>query len=219
MADIDKNEYYLSRFEDQRHLLRTAIRGMADGDITQALTIAVVIRVLVHETGNQKPLLKRLKPNYLDLPILDRDMQKISAPPKDLQPGVQAITFFCPISAKMSTIEGKTTIGLVTDLNPDAYKLSTLGAWWENACMILPALGPFFRYELIVNLADKEGAHVDPRIKDRYQKVLESIFVNTQLNGENAALNVSRLVAGKCGVELLDCLDKNFPPPAAPAKP
>lgn len=214
MAEIDKNKFYLSRFEDQRHLLRTAIQGMADGDITQALTIAVVIRVLVHETGNQKPLLKRLKSDYLDLPILDRDFQKIAAPPKDLKPGVQAITFFCPISAKISVADGKTTIGLVTDLNTDGYKVSTLGAWWENACMILPDLGPFFRHELILNLADKEGAHVDPRIKERYQKVLESKFVNARLNGENAALNVSRLVAGKCGVELLNCLDKSFPVPA-----
>jgi len=216
MTEVDKKQYYLSRFEDQRHLLRTAIRGMAAGDITQALTVAVVIRVLVHETGSQKPLLKHLKPNHLELPILDRDLKTITAPPPDLKPGVQAITFFCPISAKISASEGKTTIALATDLDPAQYVKSTLGAWWENACMILPGLGPFFRHELILNLADKEGAHVDPKIKQRYQNVLESKFVNTLVNGENAALNVSRLVAGKCGVELLDCLDRNFPVAAKP---
>ena len=76
--------------------------------------------------------------------------------------------------------------------------------------MVLSGLGPFSRRELILNLADKEGAHVDANISQRYRQVLESQFVRMHLNGEDAALNVSRLAAGRCGIELLDYLDKNF---------
>jgi hypothetical protein len=182
---------------------------MAEGDLTRALHVATTIRVLVHETGRQKPLLKELRSNYLDLPI----MEWFPKPPESPAPGVQAVTFYCPISAKISVSEGKTTISLNTEMNAPEYKASSLGAWWGHPCMVLPGLGPFFRSELILNLADKEGAHVDANIGERYRLVLESQFIRTKMPGADGPLNVSRLVGGKCGVEMLDYLDKNFPGP------
>ena len=85
---VERRQYSLKRLEDHRHLLRTAIAAMAAGDLTRALNIATSIRALVHETGSQKPLLKELKGNYLDLPILDRFFE----PPRNLPPGVKAVT-------------------------------------------------------------------------------------------------------------------------------
>jgi len=58
----EKRKLLLSSLEDHRHLLRSAIKAMAEGDLRQALPIAVSIRTLVHETGRTKPLLKSLKP-------------------------------------------------------------------------------------------------------------------------------------------------------------
>ena len=210
MDAVERRKYALSRLEDHRHLLRIAIAAMADGDLTRALNIATTIRLLVHETARQKPLLKELRPDYLDLPIMERVIE----PPRNVPPGMRAVVFFCPLSAKLTVSPGMTSIGLITDLPSPMYTPSTLGAWWENPCMILPGLGPFFRKELILNLADKEGAHVDPNISKRYRQVLESRFVRVQLNGENSTLNVSRLVGGRCGVELLDYLERNFPAPS-----
>ena len=82
--------------------------------------------------------------------------------------------------------------------------------------MVLPGLGPFFRRELVMGLANKEGgAHVDSDIPKRYQMVLDSQFVHSMINDiDLGPLNISRLVAGRSGGELLDCLDKNFPVPA-----
>jgi len=208
MDPSDRKKYFLSRLDDHRHLLRAAVAAMGAGDLTQALNVATTIRVLVHETGNQKPLLKQLKPNYLELPILETVIER----PQNVPPGVQAVTFYCPISAKISVSEGKTIVGLITELDGSQYEPSILGAWWGNACMLLPGLGPFHRRELILNLADKEGAHVDANISERYRQVLDSQFVRASINDiDLGALNVSRLVAGRAGVELLDCLDKNFP--------
>jgi len=142
------------------------------------------------------------------LPILDRTMEA----PRDLGGGVKSITFYCPVSAKLSAPAGR--VGLITDLESPAYGQSILGAWWDaNPCMVLPALGPFFRRELVLGLANKEGGtHVDADIPKRYQMVLDSQFVHAKINDMDlGALNISRLVAGKAGVELLDCLNKNFP--------
>ena len=208
MSAIDRKQFFLSRFEDQRHLLRTAINGMGSGDIIQALHVATSIRLLVHE-GNNKPLLKHLNNNYLELPILDR----VNEPPQDGGPGIRAVTFYCPVSAKFSAPEG--ALSLITDLEPSVYRTTTLGAWWENACMVLPGIGAVYRRELILGLANKEGgAHVDAEISAKYQRLLESKFFSAKINDKILGpVNLSRMVAGKAGVELLDCLDKNFPPP------
>jgi hypothetical protein len=207
MTAEERKQFFAQKLNEQRHLLRASITAMGVGDLTQALHVATIIRTLVHETEASKPLLKHLHANYLELPILDRIME----PPKDLGGGVKSITFTCPVSA---TISDKGIVSLVPDVPGPEYVQSTLGVWWDrNPCMVLPALGPFSRRELVLGLANKEGgAHVDADIPERYQLVLDSQFVRFKINEIDVGpLNISRLVAGRAGVELLDCLDKNFP--------
>jgi hypothetical protein len=202
LTAAERRKFYSEKLADLRHLLKTALNGMAAGDLTQALHVATMVRVLVHETGSSKPLLKHLRQNYLDLPMLDRKL----IPP----PGHGAAVFYCPISAQIAS--DHSPIRLATDLDSDAYSLSTLGKWWANICMILPGVGPIYRKELILGLVNKEGgAHVDAEISLKYRQLIESRFVQTKINDvEMGAVNISRLVAGKCGVELLDCLNRNF---------
>ena len=57
----EKQKKLLDRLEDHRHLIRTAVEAMTTEDLRQALAIATSIRVLVHESGMSKPLLKALK--------------------------------------------------------------------------------------------------------------------------------------------------------------
>lgn len=201
-----KKEYLRERLEEQRHLLRKSIREMAAGDLAEAIHIAAIIRVLVHETGSSKPLLKQLTPNYLQMEILDR----IPSKEEDLPPGKRSVVVLSfPVSVRM-TSEG---IFLNPDLNVETYAPSILGKWWQRPCLILPGLGGFSRRELVLGLANKEGgAHVDPDISKRYHQLLESKSVHFGWNKETVApLNVSRLMTGQAGIELLDCLDRNFP--------
>lgn len=65
----ERKTFYLSRLEEHRHLMRSAVDRMAEGDLVHAITIATCIRALIHETGSSTPLLKRLRSNYLSLPI------------------------------------------------------------------------------------------------------------------------------------------------------
>ena len=203
MTTAERKQFFATKLVEQRHLLRSAIETMGAGDLTHALHVATIIRTLVHETGSSKPLLKYLKPNYLELPILD----VVHGPPKQ-----NAITYYCPVSAKLSAPPA--SICLMTEMNLPTYSQSILGAWWNsNPCMVLPGLGPFYRKELILGLANKEGgAHVDADIPQRYQSVLESQFVHAKINDiDLGALNISRLTAGRAGVELLHFLKSTFP--------
>ena len=81
--------------------------------------------------------------------------------------------------------------------------------------MLLPGIGPVTRRELVLGLVNKEGgAHVDERMPLKYKLLIESKFIQFKINEINLGpLSIARLVAGKCGVELLDSLDRDFPPP------
>lgn len=54
---------------EQMSLLRTSLDSFYAGNFAEALRIATAIRVLVHETGSSKPLLKQARPDALDLQI------------------------------------------------------------------------------------------------------------------------------------------------------
>ncbi len=162
----------------------------------------------MHETGSSKSLLGQLTPNYLDLKILDR--APVREETHELPHGTQSVVVMSvPISVKMNA-EG---VFLNPDLDVEAYQASILGKWWGRHSLILPGLGGFSRKEIVRGLADKEGgAHVDTDINPKYQQLLDSKSLQLGWNQEAVSpLNLSRFMAGQAGVELLDCLDKNFP--------
>src|SRR5258708_29720430 len=64
-------EKVLAMLKEQMDLLRTSLRAFYEGQFAESLRIATTIRVLVHETGMSKPLLKQARPDGLDLQILE----------------------------------------------------------------------------------------------------------------------------------------------------
>jgi hypothetical protein len=207
----DQRKFLRERLEEQRHLLRKSIKEFTSGDLTEGVRIATAMRVLVHETGSSKPLLKQLTPNYLELRVPDRAPAK----QEDAPPGTQRmVVMSVPISVKI-TDKG---VFLNPDLDIEVYAPSILGRWWTRPCLILPGLGGFSRKELVLGLANKEGgAHVDTDIPARYQQLLDSKALQIGWSKDGTSpLNLSRFMTGQAGIELLDCLDKNFP--IGPAK-
>lgn len=208
LSGENKKQYLRERFEEQRPFLSKSIKEFVSGDLAEAVRIAITIRVLVHETGSSKSLLGQLTPNYLDLKILDR--APVREETHELPHGTQSVVVMSvPISVKMKA-EG---VFLNPDLDVEAYQASILGKWWGRHSLILPGLGGFSRKEIVRGLADKEGgAHVDTDINPKYQQLLDSKSLQLGWNQEAVSpLNLSRFMAGQAGVELLDCLDKNFP--------
>ena len=65
----------------------------------------------------------------------------------------------------------------------------------------------------MLGLANKEGgAHVDPDISKKYQRLMESKSVQVGNSKDNLTpLKLSRLLAGQSGLELLWYLEKHFP--------
>ena len=209
LSKEDKRKLLLDNLEDHRHLLHSAIKAMTEGDLRQALSIAVSIRTLIHETGRTKPLLKSLKPNYLDLPIMDLPTR----PTHGVHPGgVRSITFNLPISVTFSTEEPR--IRLNPDIDPkNEVKPVPLGVWWNKTFMNLPAVGAYSRRQLVLDIADKEAVHSDVDISEQYRQLLGSQFLQFGFDdGKVATINISRLLVGKAGIQILSFLEAHFPP-------
>jgi hypothetical protein len=69
LSPENQKKFLHEKLEEQRHLLRKSVDELANGDLAEGVRIATTVRVLVHESGSSKPLLKQLTPNYLELPV------------------------------------------------------------------------------------------------------------------------------------------------------
>ena len=77
--------------------------------------------------------------------------------------------------------------------------------------MNLPAVGSYSRQQLILDMANKEAAHVDVRISEQYKLLLGSQFPRLGTDDKAAVVNISRLLVGKAGIQLLRFLQRHFP--------
>jgi hypothetical protein len=207
MGAEDRKRFIREALEEQRHLLRKSVKEMMAGDLIEAIRVATSLRVLVHESASSKPLLKQLNSDYLDLPILDEIPRK----DQNTAPGVHGVVVLSvPVGLRISP-EG---VFLNSDLDPLLYAPSRLGVWWNRPSLILPGLGGFSRRDLVLGLANKEGgAHVDPDIGHRYQQLLDNKSLRIGFGEVSPSpLNLSRLMSGQAGIEMLDSLERNFPP-------
>lgn len=202
----DRKKFLSEKLEEQRHLLHKSIREFAAGDLAEAVRIAIALRILVHETGNSKPLLKQLNSNYLELEILDRVSGRDERPSGEAQ---RVVIMSIPISVKISD----TGVSFNSDLDLQSYEPSFLGKWWSRSALILPGVGGYSRREIVLGLADKEGgAHVDTNLPERYRQLLASNQFQIGWGKDGISpLNLSRFMTAQAAVELLDCLNRAFP--------
>jgi|SRR5689334_862928 len=204
----------LARLEEQIGLLQSSLDAYYRGSLSEALRIATLLRVLVHESGSSKPLLKQLRSDYLSLPILDK---------KDPGENPQQENVVC-LKVGLRIGPGP-VVSSAVDLSAPFLEPTTLGRWWNNQIIMFPSqsgkLMNYSRKRVILILANKEGgAHLDPEPDPDYVKLITEVPLILQAGG--AAIetpNLAKYVAAESGVELLDSLKRNyFPEPPIPVK-
>jgi hypothetical protein len=200
-----KKAFYLTALENHCQLLKAAVEQMAEGNLVHALTIATSIRVLLHETGSSIPLLKRLRTDYLSLPIFTTTAPK----PQPTLPNVRSATIM-HIAANLMIAGGK--LSLNPTINLECREQKTLGRWWTDLGLVVPGGTPLSRKDIILGIANKEGAHVDDDMPRNYRIMLESKSLRVGINdSEYEVVDVTKYVCGTAGVEMLDCLQRNLP--------
>jgi hypothetical protein len=200
----ERKAYYLTALEQHRQLMKAAVEQMAEGNLVHALIIATSIRVLLHETGSSIPLLKRLRTDYLSLPIFTAAAPK----PQPTPPNVRAVTVM-HVAANLMIADGK--LSLKPTINIEGCEQKTLGRWWTDLGLVVPGGTPLSRKDIILGIANKEGAHVDDDMPRNYRIMLQSKSLQIKINDtEYEPVNITKYVCGTAGVELLDCLKRNL---------
>jgi hypothetical protein len=169
LSNTERKKFFLDRLEDHRQNLRDAIVAMAGGKTPAALTIATTIRALVHETGRSIPLLKRIRSDYLALGVLEGPW----ATAESLSPLNRRVTLMSlPFAVEIHQEPPRLSLRANPDMS--TYREILLGAWWTKPVLKVFGCAPLTRREVVLGVADKEGAHVDDDMSDNYRKVLES---------------------------------------------
>lgn len=185
---------------EQRGFLQRSFAAFSDGHSEEALRIATTIRVLVHETGQSRPLLKSVRPDYLEFPILDFP---VSDPP-----GGGKVLVRYGIGVQIS---GKNGVQPITDTS--RMELTSIGKWWEKSCLIFTDPDgeriEFRRRDLLLTLANKEGgAHVDTFLPPKYERYVVNSGVKMFVGSETDTIHLARFAAVEAAIQMIDCLDR-----------
>src|SRR5579859_8082107 len=196
-------ENVLAKLREQMEFLRTSLRAFYAGGFAESVRIATIIRVLVHESPMSKPLLNQAQPNGLELPILEH---------VDEWPGQEEIFSFA-VSVRMGP-----TVSPAVDLGSSHYILCSVGAWWNRTVFTFQSrIGTqliYRRKQVVLILSNKEGGtHVDPNEDPDYARLLTDLPLSFSDYGfRTETPDLARFLTAQSGVEMLECLKRNFFP-------
>ncbi|HEV2223863.1 MAG TPA: hypothetical protein VGR84_12755 [Candidatus Acidoferrales bacterium] len=194
-----------ARLREQSDFLRRSAVAFYEGNFAESVRIAGTIRTLVYESGRCKPLLKQARSNGLDLQISEHVSEA-------RQSGEELFNFAAGIR-----IDPGIAVYPSVDLESSHYTRCSIGAWWNRRVFSFRSDGKqmiYTRSKVILTLANMEGgAHVDDRVDPAYAKLL----TDQPLTFESAGVlietpDLARFLAAQSGVEMLECLKRNFFP-------
>ncbi len=142
------------------------------GDYEEAIRIAVSIRILIHETSTQTPLLKHLE--ALDISLLSSEPRRPSNS-EPFEDGIQRLEIsfgIAPISF------GRKQVSVEPELENSRHREPLpVSEWWNQTVFVVPPANlEISRRSLVLAAANKDGgAHVDSRLAPDYQRVIEAL--------------------------------------------
>lgn len=191
---------------EQFEFLRVSVGAFLHGRKSEALRIAVTIRVLVHKTGTSHPLLEMIDRKYRSIPTPDRSTT---------MPGLLDAYRNGRVGALM-TFPVRTG-GPVTSFDID-YGGVPLSQWWSEIPVLVvgdeKTQGPrtFTRKDLVLVLANRHGgAHVDPTgVPEHYARLVTDNPVRVS-GSYSDSLDAARWTVAQSGAELGEALLTRWP--------
>jgi len=157
-------EDLLGLLAENPEFLRSSSAAFDSGYEAEAKRLAVVLRVLLHQTAQSHSILDQLG-------IKDRlDFLDSASPinPGNLLPTPGLVLM------QMTTTETGSAGRYIAPLDmerPAGTRMKAFAGWWIDPVMKVE--DTWSRKELVLTLANKEGgAHVDPSLNDRYESWL-----------------------------------------------
>ncbi len=175
----------------QVQFLNTSCQAFDDGNESEALRIAGVLRTLLHDTDKSKSLLEQLgikdKMQFID------SADPIDPIPTDRQHNghtIMVVSGMPGLFGIRPTMEGTKLIALQS-LKPNARGSVSFDDWWTMGCIPGENRARHSREWLIKQMANKEGgAHVDPEITRGYAELRTSgMGMTVSSNGIDGFIN------------------------------
>lgn len=190
---------------ESREFLGRSALAFDEGYEAEAKRLAVVLRVLLHDTQRSHSLLKQLG-------VKDRLEFLDSAEPIDPKnllptPGI--------IIMRMTTSADGPKGEYIAPLDmgrPDAGRQIPFACWWSNPVMKVD--GTWSRKQLVLALSNQEGgAHVDPSLNTRYEALAKSnglgwVAGNSTRGTTPFSGNVVAVAVRQIAYEVLQSLDR-----------
>lgn len=156
-------EELLQLLAEHEAFLERSAQAFDDGYEAEAKRLAVVLRVLLHDTQVSHSLLKQLR-------VKDRLAFLDTAEP--IHPGNLMPTPGLVMMQMTTTADGAEGryVAPLGMSRPSGSKQVSFAGWWMNPVMKVD--GVWSRRDLVLALANTEGgAHVDPELDERYEQL------------------------------------------------
>jgi hypothetical protein len=159
------NQELETLLKQQISFLERSTISFDQGYLDEGKRIAVVIRVLVHDTSQSKSLLGLL--NLKDIDFLDTSPEYSEN---------NLLSFNGLALQQFSSTEGGSYIPRCKiPGNPaEPYSFKPFGNWWQKTILVDKKKQKFSRRKIILALANKDGgAHVDSELDDDYAALIK----------------------------------------------
>lgn len=157
---LQSQDDLIQHLKEQFSFLKASSKAYDDGHISEAKRLAVIIRVLLHDTSHSLSLLSQL--NKKEISFFDT-----ASPyePRNLLSynGLTIIGLSQEKGIYLPRFSGPPRPGI------GSPKLLPFTEWWESIVVVDMSRNQFSRRDLILSLCNKDGgAHIDPQLDSAY---------------------------------------------------
>ncbi len=184
--------WLVAHLQRQLAFLKRSCAAYDQGYLDEAIRIAVVLRVLFHSTPKQTSLIEQMGAQEIELLSTCRQYR-----PPEQKPGQVTKDIFMGIAPVQIGPMGIRHYALL-----DAHEVEIwmpFHLWWEQVVFVFPTIRQKITRKIVAtSAANKEGAHVDPRLSEEYSALISSP-------------NLEYVIAGRRNVVSGPLKDAHFP--------
>jgi hypothetical protein len=181
----NKNEF-CGHLERQLSFLRNSCDAYDSGDHDEAIRVATIARILLHDTKNSTSLLTHLDAKNINL--------LSTCPPREFLPTVGFFDGVCGFPSFQPKLGSSSFNGDIP-----------LSDWWNQVTMIVSRGEQLSRSRIILSAANKDGGtHVDNRLPADYERMKQGVWTTISEYGEEKLPNHNLKALRQIGYELLN---------------
>ncbi len=184
--------------KEQYNFLKKSCIEYDNGDFSEGKRIALILRVLLHNTRASHGLLAQLESeNNIKVGILNKNI------------GFQSGLVYY-VGATIQFKDGESKYIPMMDLTHPGLREISVDEWWKQG-VILVGNYMFTRRDVMLSLVNKEGgAHVDPEEDEDFKLLTDGHLVTLANNSGNKIEGIDHVMARENGFYMLVALEKYF---------